>query len=119
MLQKNTKICFALSIVGCTVLLACLLVALSSPWHGEYTNVETVGKSMEFGVDTHAFFWVFYCEGSGCNTFTVNGKDTNGVYSWYDVCQDCSSQLTLYVSTWVRSPLTAQSKYFINTFINT
>lgn len=101
MLKKNTKICFAVSLVGCTLLLACLLVALSSPWHAEITDVEGTFQAMHFEVYTQAFYWGFYCEGAACNTFTVQGKETNGVYSWYDVCQDCNSQLTLYISTWV------------------
>merc|ERR1711879_306183 len=32
--------------------------------------------------------------------FQISGKDTNGIYSWYDVCENCDSQLTLYVANW-------------------
>merc|ERR1712100_699986 len=41
-----------------------------------------------------------YCEGNGCSLMSFN-RDPSGFYSWYDVCTDCDSQLTLYISAWI------------------
>ena len=102
MMQRNHKICLGTSFAGCTLLVVCLIIALSTPWYNELTEVDGKIQTMVFEVSTHAFYWSYFCDGNSCNTFTVQGKPTNGVYSWYDVCQDCDSQLTLFVATWVR-----------------
>jgi len=100
-MQRNKKICLGASFAGCTLVIVCLIIALSTPWYSEVTEVDGKIQTMVLEVSTHAFYWSFYCEGNSCNTFTIQGKPTNGVYSWYDICQDCDSQLTLYVVTWV------------------
>merc|ERR1712137_168229 len=94
------RVLFGFSLAGCTLTIAFLFIALCSPWYGEITQVEGKFQNFEVAVFTHAFYWSYYCDGVGCDSFKFNNFKSNGIYSWYDTCQDCDSQLTLYIATW-------------------
>ena len=90
------------SIALCSCILLLTGFSLSFPWYTETVDVEGTFSSLYFSISTHAFYWNYYCEGNGCSLMSFN-RDPNGFYSWYDVCTDCDSQLTLYIAAWVSS----------------
>merc|ERR1719282_93703 len=100
-MNTATRVSFYLSLLWSVLILVFCTISLTAPWYTEGTWSEGPLAQLSFTAQTHPFYWVYDCEGNGCVALNVAGKEPNGHYSWYDVCRDCDSQLTLYVVCWV------------------
>jgi len=95
------KLYFSATLVWSVLVFVLCTISLTSPWYTEGTWDEGPLAQLSFTAQTHPFYWTYNCEGNGCVALNIAGKAPNGYYSWYDVCQDCSDQLSLYVLCWV------------------
>jgi len=100
-MDGKLKIYLGSALIASSFFICCLLIALSTPWYAEGVDVTGENGSLQVQINTHAFYWNYYCDGGACDIIKIKGKDANGIYSWYDACQDCDSQLTLYVFMWI------------------
>lgn len=95
-MEGKLKISLAVGIITCSIAICCLIISLSSPWYSEGIDYTGAFSSGYVEISTHAFYWNYYCEGNSCGL-----RDETGIHSWYDSCENCGSQLSLYVSMWV------------------